>query len=272
MVLVGLVSCMQTGAPSYGKQEDAPAADENPVVSAPDSTLPQNVDKMEVTMEDGYTYTITVKNGKANIIDIRYGEYYSKESDEPLVIPAEIAGYPVTGIDRDSLTRKQAKEIVFPTSLEVMLAAFYRSSATTVFLPKNVREVGQLGYKCALSEVRVDEENAFFCAVDGVLYDKEMTTLIYFPEGKYVSEYEVPQSVTKISNVAFGRRVELDRLVIGEQVTEIGEGLFYGTVTFKAGFTLAVREGSVAHRYAKDLLELEDFDFSEQIQIEILKD
>jgi hypothetical protein len=38
-----------------------------------------------------------------------------------------------------------------------------------------------------LTEFRVDEENAQFSAVDGVLFSKDMKTLLYYPSKKGVN-------------------------------------------------------------------------------------
>jgi hypothetical protein len=43
----------------------------------------------------------------------------------------------------------------------------------------------------------VDENNPVFCAVEGVLFDKAMTTLLCFPEGKK-GKYSVPDGIIRI--------------------------------------------------------------------------
>ena len=49
-----------------------------------------------------------------------------------------------------------------------------------------------------LESINVSENNADFCSVDGVLFNKDCTTLIKYPIGKTETEYTVKESVTKI--------------------------------------------------------------------------
>jgi len=63
---------------------------------------------------------------------------------------------------------------------------------TEITVGKDVRQIdGKTFYSCwALRNIKVDPENAFYCDVDGVLYDKDMTTLICYPidHDKYLRE------------------------------------------------------------------------------------
>ena len=262
--LFSLFSCTQPSAPHA---QETPDADD---LSLQTPVHPQNAEEVSIIAQDGYTYTARIENGKAILTSIRYGMYFSKESDEPLVLPSSIGGYPVTEIE-GSLYRLRAKEVLLPETLE-NFPGFYRGSATTVFLPKNVKEVGQISYKCALSEVRVDEENLYFTAVDGILYDKKMTKLNGFPEAKSLDVYELPDTVTEIDSAAFGRVIRIGRFVIGEQVTNIGEGLLYGVTDYRDGFTLVVKEGSYAHTYFEEHLKDEVIsDFAQEVCLEVVK-
>ena len=48
----------------------------------------------------------------------------------------------------------------------------------------------------------MDENNPVFCSLDGVLFDKAMTTLIWFPQGKK-GIYSIPEGIIKTSSGAF---------------------------------------------------------------------
>ncbi|MBP3686668.1 MAG: leucine-rich repeat protein [Clostridia bacterium] len=255
----------QQGNTSSAQENDKPTekfpAEENPETKkdAPAQET-QTTQELEILADDGYTYTISVSNGKARITSIKYGIYYSKESDETMVLPTELGGYPVTEVG--CLFRLQAKEVILPETLEVF-EGFYRCSAQRLHLPKNVRSASSLCYKCGLSEITVDEENPYYTAKDGILYTKDMSTLVCFPEAKSVEQYTLPESVTKIENGAFGRLIRIDRLVLGEHVQEIPEELFGGTTNFgnkgsKNDLTLVVKEGSKAHEFASSLFTQSD--------------
>jgi hypothetical protein len=75
---------------------------------------------------------------------------------------------------------------------------------TNIKLPKNLNFIGDrvFGGCRNLTEITVDKNNTVFCAVDGVLFDKAMTTLLWFPAGKKGC-YSVPDGVTEIKFDAF---------------------------------------------------------------------
>jgi hypothetical protein len=54
-----------------------------------------------------------------------------------------------------------------------------------------------------LTTINVDPNNAAYSSVDGVLFNKDQTTLIRYPAGKTKSEYNIPSSVTSIERNAF---------------------------------------------------------------------
>ncbi len=58
-----------------------------------------------------------------------------------------------------------------------------------------------------LSEIIISEDSATYKTVGGVLFDKSMSTLIYYPVGKSDRTYTVPESVTAIGDYAFNHTV-----------------------------------------------------------------
>lgn len=57
---------------------------------------------------------------------------------------------------------------------------------------------GSYGFLLNVEYIKVDENNLYLRAVDGVLYDKVLTTLIEYPKGKVTKIYHIPETVTKI--------------------------------------------------------------------------
>ena len=55
-----------------------------------------------------------------------------------------------------------------------------------------------------LEKIQVDPANENFTSVEGVLYDKQVTTLINIPAGIKAQKFKVPNTVTKI----IGRSME----------------------------------------------------------------
>ena len=73
-----------------------------------------------------------------------------------------------------------------------------------VSLPESLTSVGINPFAdCeALVEIMVDNDNPCFTSIDGVLYDKDMETLICCPAGK--TAIDMPATVTVIDTLAFG--------------------------------------------------------------------
>jgi hypothetical protein len=57
-----------------------------------------------------------------------------------------------------------------------------------------------------LKNIFVDPDNEHLCSIDGVLFDKEGTTLLIYPPGRTQTEYHVPEGTFYVSSEAF--RVE----------------------------------------------------------------
>lgn len=91
-----------------------------------------------------------------------------------------------------------------------------------------------------ITEILVDADNPALCAIDGILYDKAVTTVLYCPKAKVVDFATLPATVTKIGTAAFQANPSITTLVIPAGITEIGEMAFENC----AGLTSVVFEGS----------------------------
>ena len=78
------------------------------------------------------------------------------------------------------------------------------SGLTSVSIPGSVTNIGENPFfACtSLKEFIVDNDNTYFSSFEGVLFNKDITTLIAFPCAKTQS-YNIPSGVNKISNRAF---------------------------------------------------------------------
>ena len=65
----------------------------------------------------------------------------------------------------------------------------------------------------------MDTQNAFYSSVDGVLFDKSQTTLIYCPQGK-AGTCTIPGSVRSIGANAFSECYNLRTIMIPNSVSE----------------------------------------------------
>ncbi len=98
----------------------------------------------------------------------------------------------------------------------------------TVTIPSSVTSInGNAFLHCtSMTAVNVSENNQSYTSVDGVLYSKDKTELVYYPSAKTDSSYTIPSGVTTIGYRAFNYGENLESVAISDSVNSIGEGAF----------------------------------------------
>lgn len=116
---------------------------------------------------------------------------------------------------------------IIPSSVTNISGAFSGCVGLTgVTIPKSVGSVGDYPFdSCtSLQQITVDKDNTQYSSLDGVLFNKNKTTLIYYPSVKKGS-YIIPSSVTLIKR-AFNGCVGLTSITIPKSVISIDEYTF----------------------------------------------
>ena len=103
------------------------------------------------------------------------------------------------------------------------------SGLTSITIQKGVNNLNGILFSFCenLSEILVEDDNEYYCSDNGILFNKDKTTLIYYPSKK-TGEYNIPISVTSIGDYAFHGCWTLSGISIPSSVTSIGERAFYG--------------------------------------------
>ncbi len=117
--------------------------------------------------------------------------------------------------------------VVIPENVQTIGSnafAMIGQSASTVSIPASVTNIGQWAFQNKSTEnitstnvitaINVDAANTNYCSVDGILYSKDMTTLIAYPAGKTATEYVIPSTVTEIKSRALYSCVYITTLTI----------------------------------------------------------
>lgn len=79
----------------------------------------------------------------------------------------------------------------------------------------------------SLAKIDVSEENENYTDDGGVMFSKDKTTLICYPDGLQADTYVIPSYVKNIGSYAFENYSGLKKVVISESVTNIADCAFY---------------------------------------------
>ncbi len=101
------------------------------------------------------------------------------------------------------------------------------SALKTVTIPASVTNIGSNAiFGCSsLTSIEVNEDNTAYSSEEGVLFNKNKTTLIQYPAGKIKTIYVIPESVTSIGADAFWCS-QLTSVTIPDGMISIGKGAF----------------------------------------------
>lgn len=112
-------------------------------------------------------------------------------------------------------------------NLSIANDAFDGVSITSLSLGEKAPliDIGKLFGGATLATVTVAEGNLNYRSVDDVLYNSDITALLYFPVGKTADTYTVPDTVKTIGTGLFNN-VKINRIVFGKNLEEISASAF----------------------------------------------
>lgn len=131
------------------------------------------------------------------------GEFYEMENLKKITVEQGISSIGMYAFG----SCPSVTEIILPEGLQSLgTSAFYGfSSLTSIDIPASVNEMEGCHYlfgQCYnLKAINVAAGNQKYASIDGVVYDKEVKTLLYSPLAK--EEVTVPDTVTSINPYAF---------------------------------------------------------------------
>ena len=142
----------------------------------------------------------------------------------------------VTSLEPYAFQGTQLNTITLPKNLITIRegALGYNNGLYTITIPESVTNIEPNAFANSnnLEEILVDKNNKKYSTKDGVLFNKNLTTLIYYPSSNPDTEYSVPSGVTTIKDYAFFGIPNLQRINIPASVTSIGKYTFFYNFNF----------------------------------------
>ena len=136
----------------------------------------------------------------------------------------------VKNIESDSFNGCGLRSVVIPESVtHIGDRAFCEcGELESVVIPAGVTHIGKgvFGWCNALKRINVDSGNQAYTLVDGVLYTKDRSVLVMWPNPQ--KAVSIPEGVTNIVGWAFAGGSGMASVKIPESVTSIGEIAFIG--------------------------------------------
>lgn len=135
--------------------------------------------------------------------------------------------------------------------------AFEYCPIDSVHIPSSTSEIGSFAFAdCSfIKEFTVDDQNEYYTAdKSGVLFTKDMKTLLYYPSSNPQTEYTIPNGVETVSDNAFKYNLNLKKVVIPNSVETVGQYAFAYCIYLED----VVYEGTQPEDIADNAFEIEE--------------
>ena len=209
--------------------------------SLPSVTIPNSVREIGGGAFQGCTslMNVTIPSGVTNIADCAF---YNCNSLTSVTIPDS-----VTSIGGYAFYRcNSLPSVTIPDSVTSIggYAFQYCVRLENMTIPNSVSRIDSSAFSgcIGMRSINVVEDNSTYSSVAGVLFDKNIKTLIHCPARKPNGQYVIPNSVTRIDNYAFEYCSNLTSVTIPNSVMSIGYFAFHSctsltSVTIPNGVT-----------------------------------
>ncbi len=185
--------------------------------------------------------SVTIGNGVTNIDN---GAFKDCTSLTSVTIPDSVTsvGYEAFRNSADSITLGKGikyigdyafegvNEVTVTGNISGIEGGKVTRGIKTLVLGKDVTDADDIifdPFSDTLENINVSEENTVYSSVDGVLFNKDKTELIRYPEGKKDTSYKIPDGVTSVGGSVFSWCGALESVTLPNSVTSVGQTPFY---------------------------------------------
>jgi hypothetical protein len=98
----------------------------------------------------------------------------------------------------------------------------------SISIPQSVRSIHYTAFSSTsnLEQIEVEEENANYRSIDGILYNKMQTSICVYPSGKKGTNYSIPEGVSNVGFFVFSRNKYLTIIGFPQSLQSIESGCF----------------------------------------------
>ncbi len=150
--------------------------------------------------------------------------------DSDIIIPDTHAGEPVLYLDSNSFkNNERVTSFTYNKYIEEINGELNNcKNLTRVTLGKSIENINVTAFiGCdKLTNLEVSSQNASFTSVDGILYSKDKSMIVRFPQGKNAVHIDIPESIKMIGDGAFIYCKTLEEVILPSTLKGIGEGAF----------------------------------------------
>ena len=202
--------------------------------------IPANVSQIRMSLDNygGFErlteFTVHPDNPYFSAKD---GVLFDKSGEKLIIYPASKEGTEYTVPDTVKeiasnafYTSDNLTKITVSEGVEIIGSkAFCFSRIESITLPKSLTamEDDAFRYCSLLTDISVHKDNPAYTVIDGVLFDKAVTRLIFYPKTKTDNTYTVPKTVTAICDYAAYDNDHLNRIILPDGLISIGKWAFY---------------------------------------------
>lgn len=160
-----------------------------------------------------------------NVRTLGFEAFYGLHNATSIMLPDTVSVIgPYAFGECDKLT-----SFIIPESVTTLEAWTFECGFTTINIPKNVSHIGEgvFSWCPKITSFTVSGENQYFCAENGVLFDKTKTKLVAYPHENSNSSYHIPRTVRSIQNGCFSwGETALSSIYIPIEVNSITSDIF----------------------------------------------
>ena len=118
--------------------------------------------------------------------------------------------------------------LLLPDSLKEIATASFQLNIEHLTIPKNLKNIAPGAFMCCtIQKISVSDANKYFMVKENVLFSKDGTSLICYPDGNKEMTYRIPDSVKEISPLAFAENRNIKKIVLHKNLNVLGSGAFF---------------------------------------------